>query len=93
MVHNIADITPNSVATALKAARTPCNWVIISAPAANSGVMRVGDSTTGASSGAIIAKGESLTLFPIGDTQYLDLSLVFVYGASSDVVGVLYGTH
>lgn len=93
MVHNITDITPNSTATALKSARTPANWVQVTAPAGNAGSMRIGDSTTSASSGLEIIKGTSITLWPIGDDQYLDLALVYLYGTSTDKVSILYGTH
>lgn len=94
MVHNIADITPNGTVTALKSSRTPANWIILSAPSGNAADIRVGDSTTSTSSGAIIAKGTSVTLLPISDDHYLDLALIYVFGASgSDKVGVLYGTH
>jgi hypothetical protein len=94
MVHNIADITPNGTATALSSSHTKANWVIVSSPAANGAAVRVGDSTTSASSGAIAEKGASITLWPIGDDLYLDLALIFVFAASgSDKAGVLYGTH
>ncbi len=93
MVHNIADITPNSVVTALKSSRTPANWVQVTAPAGNSGSMRIGDSTTSASSGLEVIKGTTAILLPIGDDQYLDLALVYVYGTSTDKVSILYGTH
>ncbi len=93
MVHNIADITPNSVATALKSARTPANWVQFTAPANNSGSMRVGDSTTDATHGLEIIKGTSAIFPAISDDQYLDLALVYVYGTSTDKVSIVYGTH
>ncbi len=93
MVHNIADITPNSTATALKSSRTPCNWVSVFAATGNAGDMRIGDSTTGSGSGLVIPKGTGVTLPAISDTQYLDLALVYVYGTSTDKVSVIYGTH
>lgn len=94
MVHNIADITPNGTATALSSSHTKANWIIISSPAANGAAVRVGDSTTSATSGAIAEKGFSITLLPIGDALYLDLALVFVFtAAGADKCGVLYGAH
>lgn len=93
MVHNIADITPNGTATALKASRTPCNWVTVFAATANAGDMRIGDSTTAAGTGLVIPKGTGATLQSIADTQYLDLALVYVFGTSTDKVSILYGTH
>jgi hypothetical protein len=94
MVHNIADITPNGTATALSSSHTKANWVIVSSPAANGAAVRVGDSTTSATSGAIAEKGASITLWPIADDLYLDLALIFVFtAAGSDKAGVLYGTH
>ena len=93
MVHNIADITPNGTATALLSTHTKCNWIIISAPTANAGDVRVGDSTTSATSGASVAKGTSVTLAPISDDLYLDLALIYVFGTSTDKVGILYGAH
>lgn len=94
MVHNIADITPNGTATRLKLTRTPANWLMISAPTANTGDIRIGDSATAAANGVVIAKGTTLLLPPIGDDSYLDLALIYVFGAAgADKVGVLYGTH
>lgn len=94
MVHSVADITPNGSATAIASSRTPCNWLIVSAPSGNTGAIRVGDSSVSASRGAIVEKGFSTTLWAIGDTQYLDLAQVYVFGASgSDKCGILYGTH
>lgn len=93
MVHNIADITPNSAAVALKSSRTPANWVTFSAPTGNAADVRVGDSTTSATSGTIVKAGTNHTMLPIGDDQYLDLALVFAFGTTTDKVAITYGTH
>lgn len=94
MVHNIADITPNGTATALASTHIKANWVIISSPTANGAAVRVGDSTTSATSGAVVEKGFSITLLPIGDALYLDLNLIYVFtAAGADKCGVLYGAH
>jgi predicted RecA/RadA family phage recombinase len=93
MVHNIADTIPGAVAVALKATRTPANWVTISAITANAADIRIGDSTTSATSGIIVPKGTSATLWAIGDTQYLDLAQVFCFASGTDKYSAVYGTH
>jgi hypothetical protein len=93
MVHNIGDITPGGTATQLKSTRTPANWLLVTAPAANSGSLRLGDSTTGAATGIEVIKGTT-TLFPaISDDAYMDLSMIYLYGTSSDKASIVYGTH
>ncbi len=93
MVHNIADVTPGGGAVALKSSRTPCNWLQIIAPTSNAAAIRLGDSTTSATSGLSIPAGGGEMFPPIGDTQYLDLALVYVYATGTDKVSVVYGTH
>ncbi len=93
MVHNIPDVTPGGVAVALAASRTPCNWLQIIAPATNAAAVRLGDYTTGAASGVSIGVGGGQMFPPIGDAQYLDLALIYVYGTTTDKVSVVYGTH
>jgi hypothetical protein len=93
MIHNIADITPGGSAVALKAARTPCNWVQVLCPTGNAAAMRLGDSTTGAASGLSLPAGTGMLFPPIGDTQYLDLALIYIYGTNTDKISVVYGTH
>lgn len=92
MVHNLADITPNSTATALKATSAHAAWVTISAPAANSGDIRAGDSTTDATHGVAIAKGTSITFPSQGATNPYDVALIYVYGTSTDKASAVYGT-
>lgn len=93
MVHNIADITPGGTPTALKSSRTPCNWLQVVCPSSNAAAMRVGDSTTSATSGISMPAGAGMMFPPIGDTQYLDLALVYIYGTTTDKVSIVYGTH
>ncbi len=93
MVHNLADITPAGTPTALSSTHTRCNWIAISPKTANSADMRIGDNTTSATSGILVPKGTTFIMPPISDDNYLDLALIFVYGASSDSAGVIYGTH
>jgi hypothetical protein len=94
MIHAIADITPNGTATALAAARKPCNWVAITAITGNGAPVRVGDLTVDSSHGITITAGTTLILPPVGDTGYLDLAGIWVYAAAgTDKVGVVYGTH
>lgn len=93
MVHNIPDVTPGGSAVALASSRTPCNWLQIIAPAGNANDIRIGDSTTSATSGLAIVKGGGQAFPPISDDQYLDLALIYVYGSGTDKISVVYGTH
>ena len=93
MVHSIADITPNSTATPLASTRTPANWLQIICPATNAGDIRIGDSLVSASRGLAVAKGSGQAFPPISDDNYLDLSMIYVYGTGSDKVTILYGVH
>jgi len=93
MVHNVADLTPGGVAVPIRAIRTPCNWLQIVAPTGNAAAIRVGDVNTGAASGIEMLAGAKVYFPPIGDTQYLDLAMVYVYGTTTDRVSILYGTH
>lgn len=91
MIHNIADVTPAGTATQLTATATRASWVQISAPGANAGELRAGDSTTGAASGTVIGKGLAVTFQTIGDTESLDISSIYVYGTGSDKACAVYG--
>lgn len=93
MVHNITDITPGGTATALKSTRTPCNWLQVICPTSNAAAMRLGDSTTSATSGLSLPAGSGMLFPPISDTQYLDLALIYIYGTTTDKVSIVYGTH
>lgn len=91
MVHNIPDITPAGTATPLASQPTRAAWVLITAGVSNAGTVRVGDTTTGAASGAPIL-GSGSVLFPSqGATNPYDLSIIKVYGTGSDSVAVVYG--
>lgn len=91
MLHTIADITPAGTATQLTSTPTRASWVIISAPTANAGDLRAGDSATAAGVGVAVPKGTSITFPTIGDTESLDLSGIYVYGTSTDKATVVYG--
>ena len=93
MIHNIADITGNGTALPLVAGgvRTPANWVLIVAPAANASSVRFGDSTTSSTSGVVIPKGTSLLTPATSNAESLDLSQLYVLVANSDTVSVIYG--
>ena len=93
MIHNIADVTPGGSTVALKATRTPANWLIVSAPTGNAADIRVGDSTTGTGSGVIVKAGTSLILPAISDDNYLDLAQVYLYGSTTDKAYLVYGVH
>ncbi len=93
MVHNIADVTPGGVAVALKSSRTPCNWLQVICPSGNAAAIRIGDSTTSATSGLALPAGSGQMFPAISDTQYLDLALVYIYGTTTDKVSIVYGTH
>jgi len=93
MIHNIPDVTPAGVAVPLTPARTPCNWLQVICPVGNAAAIRIGDSTTGAASGLAIPPGSGMMFPPIGDDQYLNLAIVYVYGTTTDKVSAVYGTH
>jgi hypothetical protein len=93
MVHNLSDIATTGAAVALSLSHITCNYVIISAPTGNAADLRIGDSTTSATSGAVVKAGLPLTLWPIADTKYLDLGAIFVFGSAGDHASILYGTH
>ena len=93
MVHNVADVTPAGATVALRPTRTPANWVQIIAPTGNAAPIRLGDSTTGAASGLALPAGSGMLFPPIGDTTYLDLAMIYVYGTTTDKVSILYGTR
>ena len=92
MVHNIADVTPAATTKALSLTRIAANWVMLSAPTGNAADIRVGDSAASATSGVTLKAGTTLVFPPIGDAHYLDLAKIFVYGTTTDKVGVVYGT-
>lgn len=100
MINTLADITPGGVATPLITVSAPsqlpitCRWVILSAPSANAGDLRYGDSSTGAARGSVLPKGTSIIL-PISTDQRGDtyaLAGIYVYGTGSDKVGISYGS-
>jgi hypothetical protein len=93
LVHNIADITGDGSAHPLIASnvRTPACWLEINATAGNSAAVRIGDSTTSATSGTPVASGAGQLFPPIGTTQYMDLSQIWYYAANGDKFSVTYG--
>lgn len=92
MIHSVADLTPASAAVKLTALRTIANWVMLSAPTGNAADIRVGDSLASATRGVTLKAGTTLLFPAIGDAHYLDLAQIFVYGTTTDKVGVVYGT-
>jgi hypothetical protein len=93
MIHSIPDLTMTGAAIPLRSTTTTCNWCILSAPTANTGDLRIGDSAANATNGAVLSKGLSTLLPAIGDTKYLDLGSTYVFGTAGDKLSVLYGTH
>ena len=92
MVHNLPDIVMTGAALPLSLTHTKCNWVQIICPAGNAAGIRLGDSTTGAASGLSLPAGSGMLFPPIGDTHYLDLANIFVFGTGPDKISVIYGT-
>ena len=93
MVHSLADVTPNNTPKPLAATRTPANWLIVST-AGNAAPVRIGDNTTSSTVGMLVPVNTTFLMPAIGDTQYLDLASVYVWGATgTDKVSCLYGTH
>jgi len=93
MIHNVPDVTPGGAAVPLAATRTPCNWLQVICPSGNGAVIRIGDSSTGATSGLAIPAGGGMLFPPIGDDQYLDLALIYVFGTTTDKISAVYGRH
>lgn len=93
MIHNIPDVIPGGATVPLATSRTPCNWLQVICPSGNAAAMRIGDSTTGANSGAAIPAGGGMMFPPIADDQYLNLAMIYVYGTTTDRISIVYGTH
>lgn len=93
MVHTVADLTPAGTAVKLAATRTPASWVMLSAPTGNAADVRIGDSTASATRGVTLKAGTTLLLPSIGTTRTYDLALIYVFGTTTDKVGILYGTN
>jgi hypothetical protein len=93
MIHNVADVTPAGVAVPLAVTRTACNWLQVICPTGNAAAIRIGDPSTSATSGLAIPAGGGMLFPPIGDDQYLDLALIYVYGTTTDKISAVYGRH
>ena len=99
-VHTIADFAPGGTATAL-ATSGAARWILISVPAGNGAVVRIGDANVSATQGvavAAITTAGSILLPPLPPTKesnpadsLYQLSQVFAYAASTDKVSVTYG--
>jgi hypothetical protein len=83
-IGTIADVTPNGSTVQVTVASTPCKAVCIRALAANSGKMRVGDSSTGAARGTELSAGDAIIL------SVSNVNLVYVYGTGTNKVSVTY---
>lgn len=93
MIHSLADVTPNGTAKPLAPSRIAANWLICST-AGNAAPLRIGDNTTNATTGMLIPVNTTFLLPAIGDSQYLDLAAIYVYGAAgADKASFLYGTR
>jgi hypothetical protein len=96
MVHTLPDIVgaASSLPVVANNVRTPAKWALFTVPNVdpNSADARVGDSFTSATRGAILRVDSQVGILfqPIGDTQYLDLSEIYVYAGSGDIVAVTY---
>ena len=93
MVHNLPDVTPGGSAVPLSASRLVCNWLQVICPTGNSAAIRIGDSTTSATSGAAIPAGSGMMFPPIADDLYLDLAMIYVFGTTTDKISIVYGKH
>jgi hypothetical protein len=93
VVHNIPDITGTGSTFALipMGVRTAASWVIIGAPTANTGDIRVGDSTTSVTSGIPVHAGTTLTIPATGNAESLNLADVWVQVPTGCVCSAVYG--
>ena len=91
--YSLPDVTPDGTATAITAnANLRAVAVILSAPAANSGGIRVGDSSVSGTQGATCNPGGQVIYLPRGafDQQGYQLNQVYVYGTSTDKITITY---
>ena len=86
-------ITGTAAAVALSATELKAKWVQITTPSGNAAQIRIGDSTTALNVGYPIPVGwAGMFLPPIAEEfAFYDLSQLYVYAATNDVVNVLYG--
>lgn len=86
-------ITGTASAVPLSATELRAKWVQITTPSGNSAQIRIGDSTTKVNVGYPIPVGwAGMFLPPIAERfSFYDLSQLYVYAATNDVVNVLFG--
>ena len=83
-IGTLADVTAAAAATQLVVASTPCKGVAVESLAANTGTIRVGDSSVSASRGVEMSKGDAVVL------DVTNVNLVYVYGNGTDKVSITY---
>lgn len=66
---------------ALAAVRTPAHWVIIQAKSTNGGMVYIGGPAVSNISGPELAKTDSITLPPVGNTLAYDLADIYIDAA------------
>ena len=86
-------ITGAGATVPLSATALMARWVQITTPSGNSAQIRIGDSSVTVNLGYPIPVGWAGMFFPPINEEYAfyDLSQIYVYAASNDVVHVLFG--
>jgi hypothetical protein len=91
--YTLPDVEPAGTATQITSnANLRAIAVIFSAPAANSGGIRIGDASVSGSQGAIANPGGPPVVLPRGafDQQGYQLDQIYVYGESTDKITITY---
>jgi hypothetical protein len=85
-IGTLADLTGNSAAQQFTASNVPCKAILVRALTANTGNVRVGDSSVSASRGAELSGGDSCVLV------VSNVNLGYFYGVSPDKISITYVT-
>jgi hypothetical protein len=83
-IGTLADVTAAAAATQLVVASTPCKAVVVRSLAANTGNIRVGDSSVTASRGAELSAGDAVVI--VID----NVNKVYIFGNGTDKVSIMY---
>ncbi|HET9304862.1 MAG TPA: hypothetical protein VFO46_02435 [Candidatus Sulfotelmatobacter sp.] len=93
MIVHFFEIAGDNNAHPLLATATKCKWLQIQAGLNNSGTVRYGDSSTSSTVGLQATKGAGLLFRPIAEiSEFYDLSQIYAWVATGDVLDVLYVT-
>lgn len=88
-IASIADITGDAANHQVSTSTAPVRWVLFIAPAANTAVVRIGDSGISATEGASLAAGGGLMLPPVNGRFY-DLSTTYYRAATGDKLNIIW---